>query len=396
MTSYRPRLVFIAACLGMLLFGIVLTALGSVLPSVTERFNLGRTSAGTLFSLMSIGILAASVLFGPIVDRYGYRGMLALAVVLVLLGLEGIAFAPSPRLLAAAVLLIGFGGGIINGGTNALVADLSAGARSAGLSLLGVFFGIGAFGLPFVLGLLLDALGYTAVVAAMGVIPAVVLAYTLLVQFPEPKQPQGFPLRAAARLTRDPVLLLLGFILFFESGMEMTVGGWTAAYVNEVLALPAQRALWVLSLYWVGMTVARLLLGTLLSGVSPRRVLLPSLAIAFLGALLLLAAEHALPAAVGVLLVGAGFAAVFPVILGFVGDRYPHLSGTAFSLVLVMALTGGTLLPLATGVLGDRVGLRLSLLIVPAALLCAAATYLTVRSRLPAAPPSPAATIPPE
>ena len=396
MTSYRPRLVFIAACLGMLLFGIVLTALGSVLPSVTERFNLGRTSAGTLFSLMSIAILAASVLFGPIVDRYGYRGMLALAVVLVLLGLEGIAFAPSPRLLAAAVLLIGFGGGIINGGTNALVADLSAGARSAGLSLLGVFFGIGAFGLPFVLGLLLNALGYTAVVAAMGVIPAVVLAYTLLVQFPEPKQPQGFPLRATARLTRDPVLLLLGFILFFESGMEMTVGGWTAAYVNEVLALPAQRALWVLSLYWVGMTVARLLLGTLLSGVSPRRVLLPSLAIAFLGALLLLAAEHALPAAVGVLLVGAGFAAVFPVILGFVGDRYPHLSGTAFSLVLVMALTGGTLLPLATGVLGDRVGLRLSLLMVPAALLCAAATYLTVRSRLPAAPPSPAATIPPE
>jgi fucose permease len=378
----------------MLLFGIVLTALGSVLPSVTERFQLARTSAGTLLSLMSIAILAASVLFGPIVDRYGYRGMLAGAVALVLLGLEGIAFAPSHALLAGAVLLIGFGGGIINGGTNALVADLSAGARSAGLSLLGVFFGIGAFGLPFVLGLLLDAVGYTAVIAALGGLVAIVLAYFLVVQFPAPKQPQGFPLRDALRLTRDPVLLLLGLILFFESGMEITMGGWTAAYVNDVLALPGDRALLLLSLYWVGMTVARLLLGTVLSGLSHRRVLLPSLALALVGVLLLLMAETQALAAAGVLLVGAGFAAVFPVVLGLVGDRYPQLSGTAFSLVLVMALTGGTLLPLATGVLGDRFGLRLSLLIVPAALLSAAATYLVVRSRLHTTPQSVAAVAP--
>ena len=88
---------------------------------------------------------------------------------------------------------------------------------------------------------------------------------------------------------------------------------------------------------------------------------------------------------------GAGFAAVFPSILSFVGDRYPHLSGTAFSLVLVMALTGGTLLPLATGVLGDRFGLQRSLLIVPAALVCAAALYLMVRRHLDPAPHAAAA-----
>jgi len=234
------------------------------------------------------------------------------------------------------------------------------------------------------------------VVAALGVIPALVLGYTLLVRFPSPKQPQGFPLRDAVRLTRDPVLLLLGLILFFESGMEITMGGWTATYLNDVLALPADRALYFFSLYWVGMTSARLLLGTRLSGLAPQRVLLPSLATAFVGALLLLLGNSPLTAAAGVLLAGAGFAAVFPVILGFVGDRYPHLSGTAFSLVLVMALTGGTLLPLTTGVLGDRLGLRLSLLIVPAALLLAAATYLVVRPRLHTAPQNVATVLPNE
>lgn len=382
MIASRDRMVFAAACLGMLIFGVVLTALGAVLPSVTERFTLARTDAGSLFSLMSIGILVSSVSFGPVVDRYGYKGMLIAATALVLLGLEAIAFAGSPQVLAGGVLLIGLGGGIINGGTNALVADISAGARTARLSLLGVFFGIGAFGLPFVLGLLLSSLGYTAVVAAMGELVALVLVYYLVVQFPAPKQPQGFPLRDAAQLIRDPVLLLLGLILFFESGMEITMGGWTAAYVNEVLALPAERALFLLSLYWLGMTLARLALGTTLAHLPGRVVLLPSLATAFVGTMLLTLAESSLLAGTGVFLVGAGFAAVFPTILGFVGDRHPHLSGTAFGIVLVMALTGGTLLPLATGVLGDRVGLRLSLLIVPCALVCAAIVYLSVRSQL--------------
>jgi fucose permease len=62
-----------------------------------------------------------------------------------------------------------------------------------------------------------------------------------------------------------------------------------------------------------------------------------------------------------------GFAATFPVVLGFVGDRYTQLSGTAFSIVIVMALTGGMLLPWLTGVLGASYGLRGSFVIVPVA-----------------------------
>lgn len=393
MSSYRPRLAFWAACLGMLLFGIVLTTLGAVLPSVTERFGLGGASAGTLFSMMSLGIMAASVFFGPIVDRFGYKGMLVAATLLVFLGIEAIAFAPSMAVLMGAALLIGVGGGVLNGGTTALVADVSAGARSAGLNLQGVFFGIGAFGLPFILGMLLSSLGYTAVVAAMGGVVLLVLVFILAVKFPAPKQAQGFPLRDAARLVKDPVLLTLGMILFFQSGMEMTMGGWTSSYVSEVLALSPERALYLLSLYWLGMMLARLLLGTAMSAVPPRAVLLPSMATTLAGSVLLMTAETQLPAALGVFLVGAGFAAVFPSILSFVGDRYPHLSGTAFSLVLVMALTGGTLLPLATGVLGDRFGLQRSLLIVPAALVCAAALYLMVRRHLDPAPHAAAAPI---
>ncbi|NIS65229.1 MAG: MFS transporter [Gemmatimonadales bacterium] len=176
--------------------------------------------------------------------------------------------------------------------------------------------------------------------------------------------------------------MLLGVILFFESGMEITVGGWTATYVNQELALSPERALYLLSLYWLGMTGARLVLGWLLTRVSSTAVLLTSLGIALAGALILIAARTTVAAGVGTLLTGMGFAAVFPVILGHVGDRHAQMSGTAFGAVLVMALLGGTALPYLTGVLGDAFGLRASLAIVPVGLACVASTFLVARLRM--------------
>jgi fucose permease len=370
----------------MLAFGIVLTTLGAVLPSLVERFGIDKSAAGALFVLMSFGILVGSVFFGPIVDLRGYKRVLVVAAAFIALGLAGIAYAPTLAWLRVAIVLVGLGGGVINGGTNALVADVSAGERSAGLSLLGVFFGVGAVGVPFVLALLLGSFSYSTLIAAVAVLMLVPLVVTAAARFPAPKQAQGFPLADAGRLIRDPVLLLMGMMLFLESGMEITVGGWTATYFQEELGLGGQRALVFLSLYWLGMMLVRLALGWLLRRASPARVLLGCLGIALVGAFLLLGTESVAAAGAGVFLLGCGFAATYPVVLGFVGDRYEQLSGTAFSVVIVIALAGGMLLPYATGALGAVYGLRGSFLIIPTALVLLAALLLVVTRRLSTRP----------
>ena len=89
MTSRRA--VFAAACLGMLLFGVTLTTLGAVLPPLIGRYGMQRADSGRLMALLSGGILAGSLVFGPVVDRFGYRLVLVAGAVSVGLGLAAIA-----------------------------------------------------------------------------------------------------------------------------------------------------------------------------------------------------------------------------------------------------------------------------------------------------------------
>ena len=84
-----------------------MTTLGAIMPDVIERYGVGAANAGSLLAIMSIGMLGGSVLFGPIVDRYGYKGMLLGSTVLILLGLEGLAFSPSFGWLRVAAFFVG-------------------------------------------------------------------------------------------------------------------------------------------------------------------------------------------------------------------------------------------------------------------------------------------------
>jgi MFS transporter, FHS family, glucose/mannose:H+ symporter len=362
------RALFACACLGMLTFGIVLTTLGAVLPGIVERFGIDKTQAGSLFLLMTFGILAGTLVFGPMVDRYGFKGMLLFGTVLIAIGLEGIAFAPSMGALRIAIAIIGFGGGIINGATNALVADISTEGKHASLNLLGVFFGIGAVGVPFALAVTSGQFSSASLIAGVGGLVAIPFLYIAITPFPAPKHAQGFPIVAAGGLLREPLLLLMGIMLFLESGMEIAVGGWTSTFVNEELAVGPQKALIILSLYWLGMMIGRMTLGTVLRNVRPVSVMFGCIAIGFTGTVLLLFTHNVAAAVLGVFMLGVGFAAAFPTVLGFVGERYAALSGTAFSLVIAIALLGGMFLPWLMGVVADRYGMRGSFVIVPVAL----------------------------
>ncbi len=379
---YNRKLVFSAACMGMLVFGIVMTTIGALLPMLIPKFQIDKIEAGSMMSLLSIGILIGSLMFGPIADRFGYKLILIFATASIVIGLESIALTSSFVVLQAALFVIGVGGGILNGSTNALVADTSESNKSARLSLLGVFFGIGAIGIPFVLGLLLEYISYESFMTVIGAAVLIPLIFFVRTTFPSPKQAQGFPVKESLKLIRNLTLLLLGFILFFQSGMEITIGSWTTTFLTEDLSVSENRAVFFLSFYWIGLTLARLGLGAALKKIDSGVVLMCSLIVTFCGIMILINASTLTTAVIALVLIGIGFAAVFPVILGFAGSLFANLSGTAFSILFVIALIGGSLLPLLTGILAETYTLRFGLGIIPVSLVLIFLIFIAIKGKL--------------
>lgn len=355
---YKKRLVFWAACIGILFFGMAITTLGSVVPQLKIKFQLDDISAGTLFSILPFGILIGSLFFGPFCDRYGYRLLLALTCFAMFIGFEGIAYAPSHFILKICVFLFGLGGGAINGATSALVSDISEKEKGANLSLLGVFFAIGALGMPFILGFLENSFSYEIVVSIIGIATFIVGIIYLPIKFPPPKHAGGLPVKKSLSLLNDSVLLLIAFFLFFQSAFEGIINNWTTTYLSDYLHILPGKALYALSLSVVGMTVVRLLLGSVLRNTAAKKIWTMAFSLLLLGLLFLSFGKSFYPAVTGLILIGGGLAAGFPIMLGFVGDRFKELSGTAFSIAFVIALLGNMIINYCMGFIVQKFGVR--------------------------------------
>jgi len=278
-------------------------------------------------------------------------------------GLEGLAFAERRGLVQSFVFLIGFGGGVLNGATNALAADVSPDARGSRLSLLGVFFGVGAMAMPGTLALLSRHFPLSTIVSAIGLVTLVPVAWFLLIRFPPPKQ-RDEPYSAARSfaLLRDPVFLLAGLALAVQSGMEGMSNDWMTRYFKHVILAGRAAEEWRTQLGLLAVTGAmvatRLVLSRLLTRVPSQTVLFASIGVTAIGALTLLQAPGYAASLGAALCLGAGLAAAFPVVLGYIGDLYPARSGAAFSTLFVVALLGNMSINKSFGALAQVHGVR--------------------------------------
>lgn len=355
---FNPKVVFGAACLGMLLFGIGLITLGSVALPLASKFGLGPIASGTLFFILPLGILAGSLSFGPLCDRYGYKPVLVIACLCMFAGFQGIAYAASIPLLKICIFLFGLAGGAINGATNAVVADISKVNKGANLSLLGVFFALGSISVPSILGILQNRFRFELIISGIGFLTIVACVVYVLIRFPAPKQHNGISMRQVAGLVNDGYLWMIAFFLFLVSSLEGVINNWTTTYLETYLAIPRERALFALSSYVIGMAVMRVLLGSVFRNVKTSVIMYVSLLILLGGSLLLMTSGNYTGSVAGLVTMGIGLAAGFPVMLGLVGSRYAHVSGTAFSFVLVISLVGNMLINYLMGVVSNAFGIQ--------------------------------------
>ena len=359
----NKTIAFIANFTGIFLFGISMVIIGSILPVLKSRFGMTDIEAGGLFTILPIGLLIGSVLFGPIVDKFGYRGVLSVASLFLTIGFLGIAHAPSIFLLTVCIFFFGIGGGTINGATSALVSDLSEGkAKIINLNWLGMFYGVGAFSMPLVLSLISDnkLVVVLNVAAILSLLSGVIF---LLIKYPLTVDKEKITLKVIPTFVKNKLFMTITLYLFFQSAFEAIVNNWSVSYFIDTLGIEQGKALVALSYSVLGLIVMRVLIGSVLKNLNHNKLIFLSLLLFVLGSAGLLMNGY-LFNSIGMFVLGAGLAPGFPVMLGIVGEMFKEVSGTAFSFAMFIALIGNTIINYTTGLLTNYYGMQAYIFVV--------------------------------
>jgi MFS transporter, FHS family, glucose/mannose:H+ symporter len=373
LTDVRKAALAGGADAGMFVFGIVMALLGAVLPLLSKQIAFDLAQAGNLFLVMNCAMLVSMLSLGALTDRLGGKPVLIGGALAVAAALALLIRSTTYGMVLASAGLLGVGGGALNGATNTLVSDLHSDPRrkASALNLLGVFFGFGALFLPFTIGALLEALGLQTILWLAVVLSAAPAAVFLVLAFPPAKQQQGVPMAEVKRLVRHPLLLLIAFLLFFESGNEFILGGYISSYLVRESASSVRAASYVLAGYWAAIMLTRIASSRLLFRVKDATLVLASAALTAAGVAMLMASRSLGVGAIAVVLIGVGCASIYPTVLAQAGSRFAEYSGTAFGIIFAIALVGGMTLPWAVGQIAARWGLRsgLALPVVNAAMI---------------------------
>lgn len=374
----NKTIAFVANFTGIFLFGISMVIIGSILPVLKVRFGMTDIEAGGLFSVLPIGLLIGSVSFGPIVDRFGYRGVLSVASLFLAMGFMGIAYSPTVSLLSLCIFFFGMGGGAINGGTSALVSDLSEGrAKIINLNWLGLFYGVGAFSMPFALSRVSDdsLIVVLLIAAVLSILSA--LGF-LIIKYPISVEKEKVSIRLIPQFIKNKLFMTIAFYLFFQSAFEAMVNNWSVSYFIDALGTEQNKALVALSYSVLGLIAMRLLIGSVFKKMNHHKIIALSLALLAMGTLGLIVRISVINY-LGMILLGAGLASGFPVMLGLVGEMFKEISGTAFSFAMLIALTGNTIINYLIGVLTNTYGMRVYMYVVAAVVLFMVSIYLMIR-----------------
>lgn len=153
--------------------------------------------------------------------------------------------------------------------------------------------------------------------------------------------------------------LFYGLIaIFVYVGAEVSIGSFMINYISTpgIGDMPETRAANFVALYWTGAMIGRFVGSGLLRFIDPRRLLALFAGIA---AILVLTTmlSSGMTAVVSVVAIGLFNSIMFPNIFTLGIEKLGPLTGRASSL-LVMAIVGGAIIPLAQGALADAFGVH--------------------------------------
>jgi MFS transporter, FHS family, L-fucose permease len=204
--------------------------------------------------------------------------------------------------------------------------------------------------------------GYLGLAVALAVVAGVVWMFRNALKGENHEESSGL---AGLDLLKRPRFGFGALCIFLYVGAEVSIGSLIVSYLmqSNVMALQEQSAGKLIGLYWGGAMVGRFIGSAVLRLVSPGKVL----AAVAIGAIILLTISTQTTGTVSgytLLAVGLTNAIMFPTIFTLACEKLGSRAADGSGIINV-AIVGGAVIPLLTGVIADLTGSLASAFILP-------------------------------
>ena len=370
-----------------------LTALNDILvPHLKSIFELNYTRVMLINSAWFGAYFVFAIPSGKLIEKIGYKRTMVVGLLVMAVGallFVPAANVPSFELFLAALIVLAAGVTALQVAANPYVTVLGpARTASSRLNLTQAFNSLGTTIAPYVGGLLILAaaplsidqlqqlsapalLAYRQQEASTVKIPYIGIALALtalalaIAMFNLPKieatrefRPMGETDAAARNLWKQRQLVLGALGIFLYVGAEVAIGSFLINYFTqpEIGNMTVKAAAGLVSLYWFGAMIGRFIGSAVLQKLPTRAVLGTVAVVACLLVVTSMLSTGWL--AMGTIIcVGLFNSVMFPSIFSLGIEGLGPLTGKGSGL-LVMAIVGGAIIPVAEGALADRIGIH--------------------------------------
>ncbi len=350
----KRRLVTIVIFSAFVVMGISSSILGPTLANLAGALSIPLASAGILRATQQIGAFAVSLSLGRVLDRHSTRLILLPGVLLMAVGLVGLSASTSMVSGLFMSLLLGAGTGFLNLGANVTIGFLYESRASSVLAALHTCFGLGLFGGPLIAGLVMvrpDGWRLAYVVPAVLCVGLSLLFSRESMSVKLRVVPTG---KQQARVSIPWLMLApLILILFTYNGAGNAFADWIATHLRLAASASVYTAAQVTSLYGLSLTIGRGISIGALRKFGNMAVLAVALGLATIGsALIVFVGSQVALVAVGIVLVGLGFAPLYPTVIAMGGQLQPEIRGMVTGIMAGIASMGGMIIPFVQGQVG--------------------------------------------
>jgi len=337
-------------------------ALGVLIPSMRLHYGVDKATIGLLFLFQTVGYLVAAFNSGLLVEKLGNRRFLVLGVVSFLLGVGTLSLMPQFMVILIMMLPLGFGVAIIDAGLNTYIASMPRNA--ALLNYLHAFYGIGALLGPLIASTILAIRwGWNSVyIVWIGMSLVLLIGFQLVFKEENisPREdtatrPESNVLLAALSV---PMVWIAALFMLIYVGAEVSVGSWTYSFLTEERHAPILLAGWMVSGYWIGLTLGRLTLARVTLRIGSERLILGCLVGVVIGGLFVWLLPVYAVSAVGLGLIGFSFGPIYPTTIALISDRVSgRILPSVIGFMVSLGSIGAAICPWLAGLLAQRVGL---------------------------------------